>query len=68
MNSTNYNEVVLSKVKQFFREHAKEGYIFMQDNAPSHRSQETKVNLALQQIPCIKFPLYSPDLNLIKHV
>ena len=40
----------------------------MQDNAPSHRSYETRVNLHLRQIPYIKFPPYSPDLNLIEHV
>ena len=68
MNSTNYNEVVLSAVQEFFQEHAREGYIFMQDNAPSHRSKETRINLALRQIPCVKFPPYSPDLNLIEHV
>jgi hypothetical protein len=29
MNSTNYNEIVLAKIKQFFQDHAEEGYIFM---------------------------------------
>jgi hypothetical protein len=36
MNSTNYDEVVLAEIERFFQEHAEEGYIFMQDNAPSH--------------------------------
>ncbi len=68
MNSTNYDEVVLFAVQEFFQEHAEEGYIFMQDNAPSYRLRETKINLALRQIPCVKFPLYSLNLNLIEHV
>ena len=68
MNSTNYDEIVLAKIKQFFQDHAEEGYIFMQDNAPSHRSQKTRRNLRLRQIPYVKFPPYSPDLNLIEHV
>jgi transposase len=68
INSTKYNKYILSRVEQFFREHVEEGYIFMQDNAPSHRSYETRTNLYLRQIPYIKFPPYSPDLNLIEHV
>jgi len=68
INSTKYNEYILLKVEQFFREHAEEGYIFMQDNAPSYCSYKIRTNLYLQQIPYIKFPPYSPDLNLIEHV
>jgi len=29
INSTKYNEYILLKVEQFFKEHAEEGYIFM---------------------------------------
>ena len=68
INSSNYNERVLSYIQSFLQEHAEEGYIFMQDNAPSHRSYETKINLLRRRIPYIKFPPYSPDLNLIEHV
>ena len=68
MNSTNYNEVVLSEIEKFFHENRGEGYIFMQDNTPSHRSRETMIKLSLRQIPYVKFPPYSPDLNLIEHV
>ena len=62
------NECVLSYIQSFLQEHVEEGYIFMQDNAPSHRSYETKINLLRRRIPYIKFPPYSPDLNLIEHV
>jgi DDE superfamily endonuclease len=68
MNSANYDEVVLAEIERFFQEHTEEGYIFMQDNAPSHRSQETRINLLLRRIPYVKFPPYSLDLNLIEHV
>jgi hypothetical protein len=40
----------------------------MQDNAPSHRSLETRLNLLQRRIRNVKLPLYSPDLNLIEHV
>ncbi|PVH69129.1 hypothetical protein DL98DRAFT_439680, partial [Cadophora sp. DSE1049] len=42
-------------------------YMFMQDNAPSHGSYETRPNLLRQHIPTIRFPPYSPDLDLIEH-
>jgi hypothetical protein len=40
----------------------------MQDNAPSHRSYETKTNLLNKGIRWIKHPFYSLDLNLIEYV
>jgi len=40
----------------------------MQDNAAAHRALETRFNLFRRRIPWIKFPPYSPDLNLIEHV
>jgi transposase len=48
--------------------YALDGYIFWQDNASSHRSYETKINLLHRYIPQIKAPRYSPDLNLIKYM
>src|SRR5258705_2849531 len=40
----------------------------MQDNAPAHRSIETRMNLLERDIHWIPWPPYSPDLNLIEHV
>jgi len=40
----------------------------MQDNAPAHRSIETRINLLERRIRWILWPPYSPDLNLIEHV
>jgi hypothetical protein len=68
MNSRKYDQYILSRIQQFFEVHSEEGFIFMQDNAPSHRSRETAENLRQRQIPNVKFPPYSPDLNLIEHV
>ena len=67
INSTTYNKYILSHIDEFFREHT-EGYFFMQDNPPSHRSVQTILNLVRRDIPYIMFPPYSPDLNLTEHV
>ena len=40
------------------------GTFWMQDNAPSHNSRETIENLERRGIHDIKWPRYSPDLNL----
>ena len=42
--------------------------VWMQDNASCHRSKATYANLDRRGIRYIKFPRYSPDLNLIEHV
>jgi len=65
-----YDEHILSQIQEFFNDpvNVLEGYIFMQDNAPAHRALETRLNLFRRRIPYLKFPPYSPDLNLIEHV
>ena len=68
INSACYNEYILTHIKQFFRDYALNGYLFMQDNASAHQSYETRLNLLNRYIPWVKFPPYSPDLNLIEHV
>jgi len=66
INSASYNTYVLLKVQAFMNENP--GLIFMQDIAPSHQSEITKRNLRKRGITYIKWPRYSPDLNLIEHV
>ena len=65
-----YDKHILSQIQEFFNNlvNVLEGYIFMQDNAPAHRALETRLNLFRRRIPYLKFPPYSPDLNLIEHV
>jgi transposase len=64
--SASYNTHILSKVQEYMEQYP--GLTFMQDNAPAHRSQITARNLQLRRIQYIKWPRYSPDLNLIEHV
>ena len=69
INSARYDEhIIRNIIHPFFQNHRLEGYIFYQDNAPSHASIETKLCLLRLHIPTIKAPAYSPDLNLCEHV
>ena len=68
INSKVYINTIL-KGSQVFEEanlHFKDGFIFQQDNAPSHRSTVTKDFLTRSNINVMKWPPYSPDLNVIE--
>lgn len=41
---------------------------FMQDNCPAHRSQNVRAFLQENNVECIEWPAYSPDLNPIENV
>ena len=66
INSASYNIHILSKIQAYVK--ANLGLIFMQNNAPAHRSKLTQRNLQIRQIAYTKWPPYSSDLNLIEHV
>lgn len=68
MDSYKYGAVILNNIQAFLVVNKGHGFIWMQDNASCHRSKETQANIRLRRIPYIKWPRYSPDLNLIKHV
>ena len=63
-----YNTIILGPIQAFLQANQGRGYIWMQDNAPSHRSRYTRRALELRRIPYIRWPRFSPDLNLIEHV
>jgi hypothetical protein len=68
MDSFKYDAVILNNVESFLDANRDKDFVWMQDNASCHRSKETQENLRIRQIPYIKWPRYSPDLNLIEHV
>lgn len=43
-------------------------HTFMQDNAPSHTSAQTTIEIASRRIRTALWPPYSPDLNPIEQV
>ena len=66
MNFARYNTYILLQLQEYMA--ANPGLVFMHDNAPCHQSAETQRNLRLRDIPIVKWPRYSPDLNIIEHV
>ena len=43
-------------------------FIFVQDNAPCHKSAETLEGLSERQIRVCQWPPQSPDMNIIKNI
>ena len=66
MKSSTYDIYILARIEAFLNRYL--DYIFMHDNAAYHRSRETQKNLQRQGIRIIRWPWYSPDLNLIEQV
>ena len=70
MDSAKYDAIILNNIQMFVQIEELRGIqlVWMQDNASCHRSKATYTNLDRRGIRYIKFPRYSPDLNLIEHV
>lgn len=66
INSERYDEHILPLIEGLMLEYP--DLIFMQDNAPSHRSHLTVWNLQRRRIRNIKWPPWAQDLNLIEHI
>lgn len=68
MDSFMYDAIILEKIERFLAVNPGYDFIWMQDNTSCHCSREIQENLQRRHIPYIKWPRYSPDLNLIEHV
>ncbi|GFW85250.1 DDE_3 domain-containing protein [Trichonephila clavipes] len=68
VNGTRYcNEILLPYVR-LFRGAMGLQFLFMDDNAPCHRTVAAEQLLESEDIERIDWPARSPDLNLIEHV
>ncbi|ETV86302.1 hypothetical protein H257_02715 [Aphanomyces astaci] len=63
-----YCDTVANYLLPFVHAHHPDGFVFQQDNASIHASQETTAFLAEQNIPLLSWPALSPDLNPIENV
>ncbi|GFW15595.1 putative DD41D transposase [Trichonephila clavipes] len=68
VNGTRYcNEILLPYVR-LFRGAMGLQFLFMDDNAPCHRTVAAEQLLESEDIECMDWPARSPDLNPIEHV
>jgi hypothetical protein len=69
MNTARYRQVIQEHLLPMaHRWFPHGGWTFIQDNAPCHKSRETKAYLQQQRIRCMDWPPYSPDLNAIENM
>ncbi|GFV95921.1 DDE_3 domain-containing protein [Trichonephila clavipes] len=63
-----YRNVILEQHVRLFRGAMGAEFLFMDDNARSHRANIVDECLQLEDITRMNWPAYSPDLNPIEHV
>ncbi|KAF0748806.1 hypothetical protein AaE_007242 [Aphanomyces astaci] len=63
-----YCDTVANYLLPFVHAHHPDGFVFQQDNASIHASQETRAILAEHNVPLLSWPALSPDLNPIENV
>ncbi|GFW44883.1 transposable element Tc3 transposase [Trichonephila clavipes] len=63
-----YRDVILEQHVRLFRSTMGAEFLFMDDNARSHRANIVDECLQSEDITCMDWPAYSPDLNPIEHV
>ena len=69
VNSDCYERILREFVKPFIDSHEHpQQVIFIQDNAPAHKSMQTMQVLQELNITIEQHPPYSPDLNPIEHL
>ncbi|GFV06313.1 transposable element Tc3 transposase [Trichonephila clavipes] len=63
-----YRDVILEQHAHLFRGAMDAEFLFMDDNARPHRANIIDECLQSEDITCMDWPAYSPDLNPIEHV
>ena len=62
------SEVYISMLRDYLLPKYSAGKLFLQDNAPSHKSHDTVQWIQDNNISLLPLPAYSPDLNIIENV
>lgn len=68
MNAERYVELLDSELIEFAGSNYGDSWIFQQDNAPIHNARHTKKFFEERNIPVLKWPAVSPDLNPIENL
>lgn len=68
MNAERYVELLDSELIEFAGENYGDSWVFQQDNAPIHNARHTKHFFEERNIPVLKWPAVSPDLNPIENL
>ncbi|KFM68896.1 Transposable element Tcb1 transposase, partial [Stegodyphus mimosarum] len=68
MTSQIYRDVILEQHVCLFRGTMGTQFVFMDDNARPHRANIVSECLQSEDITCMDWPAFSPDLNAVEHV
>ena len=68
MTAQKYVTLLREKFVPWVRRQRKGKWIFQQDNAPSHTARHSKAFFDSENIECLSWPPYSPDLNPIENL
>ncbi|GFX60182.1 DDE_3 domain-containing protein [Trichonephila clavipes] len=63
-----YRDVILEQHVRLFREAMGDEFLFMDDNTRPHLANFADGCLQSEDITCMDWPAYSPDLNPMDHV
>lgn len=67
-NSKKYIDIIKNKAVPIIKLNLRGHWIFQQDNCPIHVSREAQNYFKNENIDCLKWPPYSPDINIIENI
>lgn len=67
-NTKKYIDIVEHKAVPIIKLNMQGQFIYQQDNCPIHVSKEAQNFFRKENIDCLKWPPYSPDLNIVENI